>query len=185
MKPELNDAKLREMVLYVTQLSVSDEPFGMVKLNKLLFDIDFSAYLHLGQSVTGQEYIHREFGPCPRRLVPVIEDLKEKGHLVEADATYHSYGQRKPVAIRAADIGMFSAEQIDLARAIVERWKGRTAKEMSDLSHEFVGWRLTQPGEEIPYETVFPVATVVPRPNDGRLKQLQERARAALSSNAS
>ncbi len=173
--------KLREIILYIAQLSVSDEPFGMVKLNKLLFDIDFSAYLYLGHSISGQDYIHRELGPCPYHLVPVFEALKEKGDLVESEATFYGYGQRKPVAVRAADISGFSAEEIDLVRSIVERWKGKTAKEMSDLSHEFVGWRLTQEGEVIPYETVFPVAERPDRLNEGRVKEVQERARQALS----
>ena len=36
-----NDAKLRELVLYICYLSEGDNSFGKVKLNKILFYADF------------------------------------------------------------------------------------------------------------------------------------------------
>lgn len=181
MKPQPNDAKLGELILHIAHHSTDDETFGMVKLNKLLFDADFMAYLRFGQPITGQEYVAREFGPCPRRLVPVMEDLKERGHLVEQPDQYYQFAQRKIVALRQPDLDGFTAKEIALVDSIIARWKGKTAREMSDLSHQFVGWRLARPDETIPYETVLIGHR---RPTSGELKrvpEIQERARKVLA----
>ena len=53
-KPD--DNKLRELVLYIAVLSEGDPAFGKVKLNKLLFFADFTAYLSFGKPITGHEY---------------------------------------------------------------------------------------------------------------------------------
>jgi hypothetical protein len=31
----------------------------------------------------------------------------------------------------------------------------QNARELSDLSHAFIGWKVARPNEEIPYETVL------------------------------
>src|SRR5207249_1394411 len=36
--------KVKELILLVTERSEGDESFGMIKLNKLLFNIDFTQY---------------------------------------------------------------------------------------------------------------------------------------------
>jgi hypothetical protein len=48
-----NDDKLKELVVYLSSLSEGDEYWGAVKLNKLLFYIDFVASRRFGKSVTG------------------------------------------------------------------------------------------------------------------------------------
>jgi hypothetical protein len=39
-----NDEKLSELILLISEWSQSDPRFGAIKLNKLLFHCDFSAY---------------------------------------------------------------------------------------------------------------------------------------------
>src|ERR1035437_1475045 len=61
-----NDDKLRELVLYIATASEGDEPFGKVKLNKILFFADFEAYRRFVRSITGHEYQKLAQGPAPR-----------------------------------------------------------------------------------------------------------------------
>ena len=63
-----NMEKLRELILYICRASESDEAFGKVKLNKLLFFSDFSAYVDLGQSITRQDYKKLKQGPVPNLI---------------------------------------------------------------------------------------------------------------------
>jgi len=53
------DKRLRELILLIATRSEGDEPFGAVKLNKLLFYADFFAYVKFGESITGQEWCNR------------------------------------------------------------------------------------------------------------------------------
>ncbi len=66
-------------------------------------------------------------------------------------------------------------------RELVDHFKGKTAREMSDRSHLFIGWQLAEEGETIPYETAL---TSFREPNDGEIMaglQLQELAQSVLS----
>ena len=74
-----NDEKLRELILLIAEWCQSDPKFGAIKLNKLLFHADFSAFLTHGEPITGQEYFKLPQEPAPRRLKPVTEAMIKRG----------------------------------------------------------------------------------------------------------
>lgn len=150
-----SDEKLRELILYIAALSSRDEKFGAVKLNKLLFYVDFLAYQRFGKPITGQEYQALPQGPCPRRLKPVIERMKKAGDLRELIQTRYRFRQIKPVGVRTADLGKFSKAELDLVEEVVGRFWPMNATQISDESHFFLGWKLATEGETIPYSTVL------------------------------
>ena len=71
-----NDAKLVELILLISEWSQGDPKFGAIKLNKLLFHADFSAFLTTGEPITGQEYFALPQGPAPKRFKPITEKMK-------------------------------------------------------------------------------------------------------------
>ncbi|MCG8583200.1 MAG: SocA family protein [Pirellulales bacterium] len=147
-----NDKKLRELVLYISDRSEGDRAFGAVKLNKLLFYADFLAYLDLGNAITGHEYQKLEHGPCPRRLKPILDELVKEEDLVVKQRKYHGYTQNVSIAIREPDLSLFDAAEISLVDRLVSDFWGKSARQMSEMSHEFIGWQLAGEGESIPYE---------------------------------
>jgi len=50
--------------------------FGSTKLNKVLFQADFTAYRRRGDSITAFEYQALERGPTLRKMKPVLRGLK-------------------------------------------------------------------------------------------------------------
>jgi hypothetical protein len=72
--------------LLIATRSEGDEPFGAVKLNKLLFYADFFAYVKFGECITGQEYQKLAQGPAPRRMLPVPprRSQQPRGNATEA-----------------------------------------------------------------------------------------------------
>jgi hypothetical protein len=150
-----NDDKLRELVLYIAVRSEADETYGMVKLNKLLFNSDFTSYAERGEAITNQEYQALPQGPCPRRLTPIIEGLKEAGALEVRKSDFHGRDQKRPAALRQPDLSLFSQAELTLVDRVITHWWGKTAKDISDASHEFLGWRLAKKGETIPYHVAL------------------------------
>jgi hypothetical protein len=59
------------------------------------------------------------------------------------------------VNLREPNLDVFTPEQIALVDSIIEKLRGFTADEVSDLSHQMVGWKIAEPGESIPYESVY------------------------------
>jgi len=148
---EPNEEKFRELLIYIALCSEGDDAFGAVKLNKLLFLSDFLAYLRLGKAITWAEYQALPNGPAPVRLVPIREELQSEGAIAERPEHYYGYEKNRTLALRRPDLRLFSSEEIDIVRQVIDNWWGRSAKEISDFSHNFIGWQLADDGETIPY----------------------------------
>ncbi len=146
-----NEGKFKELLIYIALCSEGDDSFGAVKLNKLLFLSDFLAYLRLGNAITWAEYQALPNGPAPTRLVPIRDELQSEGAIAERSEHYYGYEQNRTLALRRPDLKLFSSEEIDIVRQVIDNWWGRSAKEISDFSHNFIGWQLADEGETIPY----------------------------------
>jgi len=147
--------KLRELVLYVCTASESDEAFGSVKLNKLLFYSDFLSYLQHGTPITGQEYQKLKNGPAPRLMLPLLNDMKASAQLAIAARSYFGRAQKKPVSLREADLTKFSAQEIATVNQVLRAFQKHNGMEISELSHNFPGWQLAEEGETIPYSAAL------------------------------
>jgi len=150
-----DDVKLREAVIYLSWACESDPFFGATKLNKLLFFADFKAYVDHGQSITGQEYRAREYGPVPVGLPAVRKALVEEGNLVIRHNDFFGKRQDQTIAMRSPNVDVFKPHEITILESTVREWWGTSGAEMSRASHRFVGWRLAEPEEAIPYETAL------------------------------
>lgn len=150
-----DDAKLKELIVYIAERSADDAYFGAVKLNKILFYSDFLAYGHFGESITGQPYFRLPLGPAPRRLLPVKSEMLEGGDIVETQVQRYVYHQKRIVPLRAANLETFRAEELDLVHEVIEALSSYSADMATALSHNFIGWQLVADGEEIPYQTIF------------------------------
>jgi hypothetical protein len=150
-----DDAKLRELILLISSLSEGDPTFGAVKLNKLLFHCDFSAYLTYGRPITGQEYFALKQGPAPRRLLPITKSMQARKELAYQQTEYYGRIQQRPIALRKPNLQLFTAQEVALVDSIILKWRGKNATEVSDRSHLFIGWKVVGERETIPYSTAL------------------------------
>jgi len=151
-KPD--DDKLRELILLITLRSERDPTFGSVKLNKLLFYCDFSAYLTYGKPITGQEYFSLKQG-APRQMKPITDRMEEERELAFQRTDYFGRIQNKPIALRSPNLRIFTAQEIGLVDEIIQKWSGKNATEISRHSHLFIGWKVAGEKETIPYSTAL------------------------------
>ncbi len=63
--------------------------------------------------------------------------------------------QHRLLPRRRAELGKFSAAELASTDDVIEQLAGMTAAEVSELSHQEPGWRLTEVGETIPFATAF------------------------------
>ncbi len=147
--------KFKELVLYLSERSETDPNFGETKLNKLLYYIDFLAYRELGQPVTGARYQKLKWGPAATALLPIQQEMEAKGELVIRAGFRGAYTQKKPIALRQPNLADFSGPEVALIDQLIGAMWHLGAVDVSDLSHDSLGWQLAGEREEIPYETVF------------------------------
>ena len=152
MRSKPDDAKLTELILYVAEKCEGDERFGETKLNRLLFYIDFFAYLTLGNPVTGQEYQILERGPAPTRSKTVQERMVANDELRIRERNSYGNLQYKPLALRPANLDIFEKKEIALIDDCIARFWRYDAAALCEESKQLFPWRNSLRGESIPYE---------------------------------
>jgi uncharacterized phage-associated protein len=151
-----DEDKLAELILYVCQQCADDPCFGATKLNKILYFSDFLQYANTGRPITGVEYQKLEYGPVPRRLLPVRRNLEKKGALgIQPTRLASGAVQQKPVNLRAPDLKDFSGDEIATVDRVIRVLGKMDSSSVSDLSHQMVGWQAVETGETIPYSSIL------------------------------
>jgi uncharacterized phage-associated protein len=149
------DERLRELIVYVAHRTKGDPLCGAVKFNKLLYYADFTAYRKLHKAISGAEYQHLPEGPAPRRLLPARDTLIEQGAIeVKSLPSFTGEPLQKIVAKRKP-YSLFSKDERKIIDDVVKAFWNYTGKELSDLSHKELGWRLTKDFETIHYRTAW------------------------------
>jgi hypothetical protein len=142
--------KLQELILYIASRA---ENIGAVKLEKLLYLCDFTAYDRLGTSITGEVYRHFKNGPIAKHLKPVVFDMENDKKSIsvtsEELAAGISFTRFKPK--RESDLSVFSKEELAIADEILKEFGRWTAKQLIKYVHDDWTWKLTDENKEIPY----------------------------------
>ncbi len=155
MQHDYDKAKFTELVLYVADRLLDDPTGGATKINKVLFAAECAHVRAHGRPITGAEYQKLPHGPAPRPLVPVRNELLERGDAEFVDDEHMGYRVDRLRPRRPADITRFSeAELRHVEQALAALW-GKTAAEASRLSHDEMGWQMVEEGETIPYEAAL------------------------------
>ena len=143
--------------MYIAEQCSDAEDFGVTKLNKVLFFADFLHYLRHGKPLTGWKYVHDAFGPVPKDI-EVIKQRMEKKDIAIAHVSTGEFTRKRVVALREADISEIEPSKIATLTQVIGWACGNgspSARTLSALSHDFIGYDITEMGEEIPYQTVY------------------------------
>lgn len=154
--PTLDMSRLKDLILYISAECNSDPTFGSVKLNKILYFSDFMAYRVLGAPITGATYFKLPEGPAPRSLLSARQELLHEGRLTIEHRPYFNGVQKRPV-VTSADLheGTFSEAEQEIVDSVILYLWGKSAREVSDLSHQQPGWIHAADYADIPYEMAW------------------------------
>lgn len=150
-----DEAKFRELLLYIAERSVGDDKFGKTKLNKLLYFSDFLAYGIFGKPITGAAYQRRPYGPVPRQITRARDALIASGAAVVDKVDRFGFPQERLVAKRPPNLSIFSQREKELVDQVIDTLWSHSGVEASELSHRELGWQITNEGQTIPYGAVF------------------------------
>lgn len=149
------EQRLRELILYIAQRCQTDSKFARTKLVKILYFSDFWSYREYREPVTGARYIKQQAGPMPDGFLGLLKAMEQEGDiLLPPPMSYFNHEQKRVVPLREPDLTMFNGRDIAMVERVIDELRGRSAKEVSDLSHG-PAWRATRMNEAIPYETAI------------------------------
>ena len=146
--------RLREMILYVSKRAWQMPRWGKTKLNKILWDADFSAYRSRHTPVTGRPYQRLKAGPAPVEMPTVLAEMKEEGLIEIETVRVGNHDEYRVIAIVDPNLRLFSADDLQYVDEAIERFWGLTAAESSDESHG-VAWKTRHDMDPLPYESAM------------------------------
>ncbi len=150
-----NKEKFKALAHYVCARAEDPSKLGATKLNKILWYSDVISFLKWGKPITGEIYEKRQFGPMPRHIYSVLEELKFENKLAITEVEHFGRKKREYIPLVPSLTEMFSADEISLvdemARAICDN---HTATSISDSTHDDI-WGMALIGEQIPYEAAL------------------------------
>ncbi len=157
--------KFKRLILYVIWRTGDVRDFGAIKLNKVLWFTDARTYEALGESVTGATYIRRKFGPVPKNIEQVLEELEREGQIQAWSEPYFDFSIQRYSAHSPPDSSIFNADEL----GFIDWWikhvsEQHTAASISEKSHDY-GWKIAQDGEELPFKAFL--AKRLRQPVDG------------------
>ena len=107
------------------------------------------------EAITGADYIKLPYGPAPRLMKEVRQQMESNDDIVVVKRRPYLHEQHRVIPQRHAEVSLFTAGEIALVEDVIDMGRDATGTEFSNLSHEFLGWKLAENMELIPYETVF------------------------------
>ena len=147
--------KFRELVVYVAERSADDPRFGAVKLNKILYYSDFGAYRLLGHSISGDDYQNLTEGPAPKHLLGARNSLLADNSVTMEAQPYFNKQQIRLKANRRPKEGVLSASETNIVDQVIDALWEYNGKQVTDLSHDEFGWKMTELNENISYFTAW------------------------------
>ena len=151
----MSNSNFKTLVHYVCDRCTDDPTkLGATKLNKILWMSDVLAYVSMGQPITEEHYIKRQFGPVAQTMQPTLENLQQEQSLSIRDDP--SSLLTLYLSLKEPDISGFTAEQISLIDKVIS-WvvNKHSATSISDFSHAFLAWQVASIGEDIPHSAVY------------------------------
>lgn len=153
--PAENVEKFKNALLYITQKIGALPNVGQTVLYKILYFCDFDYYEKYEEQLIGATYIKNHFGPTPREFSMIIKEMVKDGEIEEVITKFFDKDQKKYLPVKNPDLSVFSGRELQHIDEEIARLGHKTAKELSDFSHQDVPWISTAIGKNIPYEAVF------------------------------
>lgn len=155
--PIKNQKKFKTVLTYILKKVGGKPNIGMTVIYKLLYFIDFDYYEKYEEQLMGAVYIKNHFGPTPVMFAKIVEEMKAKNEIEEVKSKFYDRDQKKYFLNPdyQVDLTTLSAQEIKHIDWELRRLADKTAKELSDLSHEDIPWRAAKMGKRVEYNGVF------------------------------
>lgn len=153
--PQKHLKKFKQVLLYVLGKTAGKPNIGMTALYKLLYFIDFDYFEKYEEQLMGLTYMKNHHGPTPREFAPVVDTMKTRGEVEELRSKYFKYDQKKFLPLKSPDLSLLSARELEMVDDVLARYGDKSAKELSELTHEDTPWAVAKEKENLHYDHAF------------------------------
>ena len=140
------DYKSINVILYILNKVI----LNRTQLMKYLFASDFLNYKLFNKAISNFKYAHAPFGSIVNNQDALLNLLIKQDYIKLASSVDDSAMLFAP--LQDADLSCFNENEIKVLDKIIDEFKGKSAKDLSDWSHKFIGWIKTKDGEIIDFK---------------------------------
>ncbi|MBM3450809.1 MAG: hypothetical protein FJX78_07485 [Armatimonadetes bacterium] len=123
--------------------------------------------------------------PAPRYGLQEIQSLVDEKALFKRTDDYLGHRQDKCIALREADLKAFTADEIAIVDAHIHDFWDKSAKQISERSHDPVGWRSVDEKQDIPWEMALLSDEKLQGLNDSERERIEKYLDDVLANRAS
>ena len=142
----INARKFEQMYLYI--LSHFKDGIPKTKLAKLLYLTDFSNFYDNLESMSGANYIRRQYGPVADIFFETTDNLYDDGMV---DIVPEEFTLRIKPIFNDKTWDLISPKDMERMDKICKLWKDKRTSEIVNYTHHQKPWMACRDGEIIPY----------------------------------
>ena len=129
---------------------------GLLKtlINKLLFYADFKHFKEYAIGITGARYIHLPHGPVPANYDIFLAAIVNAGRIEIDEISYpgQEYTGELYTSVEEPILSVFSDTELKILTMVKERFRGFTARALSEFSHGEKAYQDTSQRQLISYQ---------------------------------
>lgn len=151
---KLNKDKYKNAILYFIKYC-NNNHLGTTKLNKLLYYLDFISYRDRRISITGDRYIHEQYGPIPENADNLLVELKKDGFIDVNQVPFESEEsgfKNEFNLLKDPTLSVFDSYEKDLLKNICKEFTPWSTDKIIDQTHLEAPWFYSKPLEPVDYE---------------------------------
>ncbi len=154
-EPKLNIEKFKEVLFYIIY-SCKDKPnVGKTMICKLLYYSDFNHYEPYEEQMIGETYLKFEHGPVPKHFNQILDELKKSNLVLEKAIQVVDFPRIKYIPCITPSLKILHQREKKVIDNVMDQLLNKSAKDISEYSHNDIPWRVTEPNEVIDYELAF------------------------------
>jgi len=147
---KLNKQKYQQAILYFIQ-NCNNQYLGQTKLNKLMYYLDFISYRDRKKSITNDIYIHKDYGPVPKKIDEILGELNSSKK-ISVDFIPYKDGYTADFTILAEpNMKVFNTYEKSLLEAVCQKFHLWSTKKIVAQTHLEAPWFYSSPLEEVDY----------------------------------
>lgn len=151
-RADMNKEKYRNAILFFARNTPN---LGKVKLNKLLYFLDFDHFEKYGKAITEDTYENNELGPVPVHAEAIVEEMESERLVEVVVEPIIDYVRYKLIPLVNYNPNIFKPSEIEMLCEVASKWQHHTAREIIIASHGEAPWIATRKGEIIPYALAY------------------------------
>lgn len=149
MSTTMNQRKFENVVLFICERARGE--MTSVRLNKLLWLIDKTAFLKLAHTITDWVYIRKRFGPVPVDNYEALGLMGDNGDLEIIHSRDDDREKTQFIPHKTPDLSFFDERELEVMDEVLNTYGATHWRKLVDLSHD-LAWATHDDGERIPFE---------------------------------